>query len=57
MRIIRWFFRRGKAADARTCRHCTATLEPCALCDGAWQGRACGCGIGLRCPACGPHWA
>jgi hypothetical protein len=57
MRFIRWFFRRGGVAEPRTCRHCTHELQLCPSCSGAWQNRACRCGIGWVCTTCGPHWA
>lgn len=54
--VWRWTGRRA-AATLGACRACGAELEECSACEGAWRGRNCQCGAGLRCPVHGRLWA
>lgn len=54
IRIIRWFFRPASPPPERQCGHCRSALEICPACEGEWTH--CDCGIGMRCPNCGPYW-
>ncbi len=57
MRWFRWFLRNHRTvAPFGVCAHCDAELAACESCEGAWRGRNCRCGLGLRCPAHGRYW-
>lgn len=51
-----WTYRRSHPEPVGVCRRCGEPLDLCPGCHGAWEGAACTCGLGARCPNHDRHW-
>lgn len=47
---------RGPRGSLGQCASCSADLQQCGTCEGAWRSGTCRCGLGLLCPVDGRFW-